>query len=316
MVSVDVVIPNYNYASLLPECVDSILGQGVEDLRIIIIDNASKDNSVAVAERLAASCAKTIEIMRHAKNIGPHGSFNEGIDLARADYFMILCADDVLAPGALPLALAALEANREASCAIGTYAGSGARDPHQAVTGTAAYTLLPGAALIARACRSSGRGIPAHSMLVRRTVQHKVGHYRPSLPYMDDLELLLRFARVGPIVELAMPLAVQRYHKGNLSEEIWGDRLRDLKERRAVFASFFNREGEGLPGAAGLYRMARRRLVGSALWFAAGCLRRRDLAGALDLFKLATQIGRSERPAPLLAPHASAFPESADGKPS
>jgi len=42
----------------------------------IIIDNASKDDSVAVAERLAASCAKTIEIMRHAKNIGPHGSFN------------------------------------------------------------------------------------------------------------------------------------------------------------------------------------------------------------------------------------------------
>ena len=47
--------------------------------------------------------------MRHAKNIGPHGSFNEGDDLA-PDHFMILCADDVLAPGALPLALAALEA--------------------------------------------------------------------------------------------------------------------------------------------------------------------------------------------------------------
>ena len=112
-----------------------------------------------------------------------------------------------------------------------------------------------------------------------------------------------------------MPLAVQRYHKGNLSEEIWGYWLRDLKERRAVFASFFNREGEGLPGAAGLYRMARRRLVGGTL------VRRRLPAPprsrrALDLFKLATQIGRSERPAPLLAPHASAFPESADGKPS
>ena len=39
---------------------------------------------VAVAERLAASCAKTIEIMRHAEGIRPHGSFNEGIDLARA----------------------------------------------------------------------------------------------------------------------------------------------------------------------------------------------------------------------------------------
>ena len=122
MVSVDVVIPNYNYASLLPECVDSILGQGVKGTFPHHHHRQRLQGQFGRGRRAARRfIAKTIEIMRHAKNIGPHGSLNEGIDLARADYFMILCADDVLAPGALPLALAALEANHQASCAIGAY---------------------------------------------------------------------------------------------------------------------------------------------------------------------------------------------------
>ena len=254
--------------------------------------------------------------MRHAKNIGPHGSFNEGIDLARADYFMILCADDVLAPGALPLALAALEANRQASCAIGTYAGSGARDPHQAVTGTAAYTLLPGAALIARACRSSGRGIPAHSMLVRRTVQHKVGHYRPSLPYMDDLELLLRFARVGPIVELAMPLAVQRYHKGNLSEEIWATGCATSRNGAPSSPASSTARARACPAPPG-----------STEWRAAGWSARHSGSppaacaaaispGRSTCSSWRRRSGAASAQRRCLPRMLSAFPESADGKPS
>ena len=58
MPSIDVVIPNYQYGRYLPGCVASILAQGIPDTRILIIDNASTDNSVEVAQEIARQDAR------------------------------------------------------------------------------------------------------------------------------------------------------------------------------------------------------------------------------------------------------------------
>lgn len=100
MSTIDIVIPNYNYGRFLEGCVESVLGQNIPDMRILIIDNASTDDSVAIARSLAAANPR-IETSLRPRNLGGHASFNEGIDWARADYFAIICADDVLSPGAL-----------------------------------------------------------------------------------------------------------------------------------------------------------------------------------------------------------------------
>jgi glycosyltransferase involved in cell wall biosynthesis len=289
MPSVDVVIPNYNYARLLQECVSSVLTQGVSDLRIIIIDNASQDDSVEVARRLAAEDSR-IELVCHTKNIGSHGSFNEGIDLASSDYFLILCADDSLVPGSLQLGMTALESVPEAVCAIGAYIPSGASGKGRQQFGSKAWKVTPGEMLIERSCRSCGRGVAAHSILVRTSFQKSVGHYRPALPFMDDLELLLRLARSGPIIELSMPLAIQRFHKGNMSEDLWGDRMRDLQEREAVFRSFFEREGASIHNADSLHGIARRRLAMLALRSAAGRLHLGHFFKARELLRYGVGI--------------------------
>ena len=97
MSSIDIVIPNYNYGRFLEGCVESVLGQNIPDMRILIIDNASTDDSVAIARSLATTNPR-IETCLRPKNLGGQASFNEGIDWARADYFAIICADDVLSP--------------------------------------------------------------------------------------------------------------------------------------------------------------------------------------------------------------------------
>lgn len=53
MASVDVIIPNYEYGRFLRDCVTSVLRQNIEALRVLIIDNASTDDSVEVARALA-----------------------------------------------------------------------------------------------------------------------------------------------------------------------------------------------------------------------------------------------------------------------
>ena len=98
MPSVDIVVPCYQHGRFLRDCVESVLSQGVEQVRVIIIDKPSTDDSVSVARDLAREDAR-VEIVAHPRNLGSHASFNQGIDLASADYVMVLCADDILSPG-------------------------------------------------------------------------------------------------------------------------------------------------------------------------------------------------------------------------
>ena len=123
--SVDVVIPCYQYGRFLRDCVTSVLTQGIQNLRVLIIDNASTDDSVEVAQQLAGE-DRRVEVVAHRRNLGPHASFNEGIDWAKSHYFMILCADDLLAPSCLPRAVSIMEQHPASASLMDARSGSSA----------------------------------------------------------------------------------------------------------------------------------------------------------------------------------------------
>lgn len=285
MASVDVIIPNYNYAHFLPECVDSVLSQGVDDVRIIIIDNASQDNSIEVACQLARMDSR-IEIVRHGENLGYHASFNEGIALARADYFMILCADDVLMPNAMRNAIALLEKFSEATFVLGTNSGS----PERSEPSAAAGHLTGGTDFIEQFCRMIHKHVPAHAILVRTSAQKAIGPYRSSLPLMSDLEVVLRLACVGAVAEMSGPLAIQRMHSTNISSVTWDDRLCDLRATEAVFSSFFAQEGRAIANAPRLHKIARNQLAQTAFWSALSHIYRRRISEAVGLYRYSFRL--------------------------
>lgn len=293
MASLDVVIPCYNYADLLPQCVASVLAQDiVEDLRIIIIDNASTDDSVEIARALAES-DRRIKIVCHEKNLGPHASFNEGIDLARADYFMILCADDLAAANSISCGIRLMERFPQLVLVLGAYVEwfPGGRQPESQQSD--GYRISDGVSFIERCCDSI-ESVPAHAILVRTRTQRRVGHYRASLPFMDDLEMALRLAVTGSVAELDGPLAIRRIHlSSSVSESLWQDRLRFLKEREAVFRSFFENEGADVPGAGRLHGVVRRRLAEAAYWSVASHLFRGRRDEAKELFTYGCGLDRA-----------------------
>src|SRR5436190_991816 len=100
MASVDVFVPCYNYARFLRECVGSVLAQEGVDVRVLILDDSSTDDSEQVGRALAAEDPR-IEYRRHEKNRGHIATYNEGVEWIAGDYAMLLSADDMLAPGAL-----------------------------------------------------------------------------------------------------------------------------------------------------------------------------------------------------------------------
>src|SRR5437899_781807 len=98
MSSVDVVVPCYRYAHFLRECVESVLSQSGTNIRVLIIDDASPDNTSDVASELCRR-DRRVTFLRHTTNKGHIRTYNEGIEWASADYLLILSADDYVLPG-------------------------------------------------------------------------------------------------------------------------------------------------------------------------------------------------------------------------
>jgi glycosyltransferase involved in cell wall biosynthesis len=293
MASIDIAIPCYQYGRYLRRCVESVLRQRIPHVRILIIDNASTDDSVAVARQLAAEDAR-IDVVARPTNLGPHASFNEGVDWARADYFMVLCADDLLTPGALQRALSIMEQHPDVSFAYGTDVHQGGDDDAGSPTtkldaGDAPWTLSTGRAFIEDRCRNPERYIAHGMVLVRTSAQRRAGHYRPQLPHSDDFEMLLRLACVGGVARTPAAQGIKRMHSTNRTNDYLSERPRALMELLAALESFFANEGRGLTDAERLLRLGRRSIAERAYWCGVKDLVRGRSCGA-GLLRLAFRL--------------------------
>jgi len=294
MASIDVAIPNFQYGRYLRNCVQSVLSQGVEDLRVLIIDNASTDNSVEVAEQLEAEDGR-VSLVRHRRNLGHHASFNEAIDWAQSDCFLLLCADDVLTTGALSRALSVMEQDKTINLAFANRAAltlpqPGARRPDAG----AKWDVMPGRILLDRFCRTALCSVVGCSAVVRTTAQKRVGYYRTSLDHTDDFELFMRLAMLdGNIAETGTPQVFLRSHDEARSVLVRRNRSLQIRKYEAAFTSFFAHEGRHLPDADALQRLARRSLASRAYWSGVSHLCRGDFANASGLLRYAVERSRS-----------------------
>ncbi|NNN23772.1 MULTISPECIES: glycosyltransferase family 2 protein [Pseudomonas] len=100
MHSVDIIVPTYNYGRFLGRCLDSILAQTYTDFGVLVIDNASEDNTQAL---MADYCQRDARIryVRNATNIGPSHSVLKAYEMTTARYWVMLCADDCWQPAFL-----------------------------------------------------------------------------------------------------------------------------------------------------------------------------------------------------------------------
>ena len=85
----------YNHAQYLPGCLNSLLQQSVQLLEIIVIDDASTDNSVAIIEEFAAK-HPVIRVVKNERNRGVVHNMNEGWKQALGEYIYYAAADDLV----------------------------------------------------------------------------------------------------------------------------------------------------------------------------------------------------------------------------
>ena len=90
---VSVIIPCYNVAPYLKECLDSVLAQTYEPLEIVCVDNNSSDNTKEVLDQLRDSHNLIID---EEKNPGACAARNKGLAVCKGEWVQFLDADDLL----------------------------------------------------------------------------------------------------------------------------------------------------------------------------------------------------------------------------
>lgn len=96
--TISVIVPVYNVAQYLPQCVDSILSQDYGDLEVILIDDGSTDPSGEICDQYATRDSRVHVI--HQKNGGAAAAKNAGLRIASGDYLTFADSDDYPEPGA------------------------------------------------------------------------------------------------------------------------------------------------------------------------------------------------------------------------
>lgn len=92
--AVSVIIPVRNSGRYFRECLDSVIGQTLHNIEIIIIDDASTDGSNAVAEAYAAQDSR-ITVIHHNESTGAGPARNDGMAIAKGEYIAFMDSDDL-----------------------------------------------------------------------------------------------------------------------------------------------------------------------------------------------------------------------------
>jgi glycosyltransferase involved in cell wall biosynthesis len=267
MSSVSVVIPCYNYGHFLRDAAKSVLtGQDGVDVRVLIIDDASTDNSVEVAKAIAEEDPR-VEVTVHSVNRGNIATYNEGLlEWADGDYTVLLSADDQLTPESLPRAVQLLDTNQRVGFAYGHplhfREGEPLPTPRTEVRG---WSIWPGQWWIERRFRSSVNCITSPEVVVRTSLQKKVGGYDVRLPHSADLEIWMRLAAHADVGYVrGVDQAFYRLHGQNMTN----DRTKavDLRQRQLAFDALLETCGDRLTNPDHLYNIVRNKLSREAIW--------------------------------------------------
>ncbi|MCF2529759.1 glycosyltransferase family 2 protein [Yinghuangia soli] len=244
--SVSIVVPSYNYARYLPTNVGSLLDQEGVEVRVLILDDASSDNTPEVGADLARDPRVTYE--RHKQNKGHIATYNEGLlEWADGDYCVLLSADDLLPPGALARATGVMQADPNVTFVYGNPVRFISGRPLPVARAGTRTRVWDGDRWIRGVFKAGRNLILSPEVVARTSAHHDAGGYNPKLPHSGDLEMWLRLAHRGSVGWLPdSDQAYYRMHESNMHHSNFDARAR-LAQLKDGYESFLDNDGSDLP---------------------------------------------------------------------
>lgn len=213
-------IPTFNRATWLRESIESVLAQSYTSFRLIVSDNASDDDTPAVARSFAAD---GVEYVRSERNLGAIGNIGRLVQLADTELLMILPDDDLLYPGHLKAAVDVLERFDHVGL---VHSAFDAIDAHSQVIRRVNPLRSRSPVTIERHERALERlmvsswPIGFSSVVYRTTALVDAGGLREEDEPLSDIQLWMRIALDWDFAYIAEPLAGFRVHSESATTRI------------------------------------------------------------------------------------------------
>lgn len=227
---VSIVIPCFNHAAFVRQCIASVIAQDYENIELLIIDDGSSDGSAAVIESLLPACEQRFVRFefRSRPNEGLASTLNEGLSWAQGEYFSALASDDVLLPEKTSRLVDGISGEPDVA---GIFAGCEYIDADGGLIGseTAAPAYFDFEAVIRHR-----HFIQATTQLLRTGCLREVGGYLQGV-YIEDWYMWLKLTESGyRLKNIPDVLARYRYHAANISK----DRLKMFEARKHILGHF------------------------------------------------------------------------------
>lgn len=215
---VTMIVLCYNQARFVVETLESVKAQTYKNTELIIVDDCSTDDSVAVIDRWLQENKIQGNFIRHQQNQGICKSLNEALSLTTGKYISMIASDDIWLPDKIERQVAIMESQLESVGVLYSDAFQIDESSHPLpVMFIAAHRPLPKMpqgqifeTLI------EGNFIPGMTTLIRRSCYHKVGAYDENLPW-EDWDMWMRIARCYNFLCSPLPSAKYRAHEHSYS---------------------------------------------------------------------------------------------------
>jgi len=227
--AVSVCIPTYRGAAHIAETIESALAQTFADFELVIVDDASPDETREVVARYRDPRVRYVR----ERNAGVEENWNRCLRLARGRYFKLLPHDDLIAPDCLARQVAVLEADRDQRLAL-VFCARRIIDSRSRAVMTRGYPRRSGGVIPARAavrsCIRSGANLLGEpgGVLFRTALAQRVGAFDASLRIVTDLDYWVRLLLHGDAYYLPEKLASFRVSGGAWSVAIGATQATEL----------------------------------------------------------------------------------------
>ena len=205
---ISVVIPCYKQAHFLPEAIESALSQTHRPIEVIVVDDGSPDNTAEVV-----ACYPQIRYVRQ-ENRGLGGARNSGFRVSKGEYILFLDADDRFMADAAAAHLSCFANHPEAGFVVGDIDNIALDGSY---SGSPRFPLLEGS--VYEDVLKVNHVANSIAVMWRRSVFEQLDGFRPSCSPAEDIELLLRAARLFQTAHHRATVAQYRRYPNTLSRK-------------------------------------------------------------------------------------------------
>lgn len=220
--SLSVILPTYNHAKYLPACLDAILGQDRPPDEIIVIDDASTDETPALLQKYP-----NLRVVRNESNLGPAVGMNRVLESAKGSYLAFSAADDYILPGFFNAALSLLERHPKIALCTGDhleFSGIGPKETKPIKTLNRSTEGVYTPETVRSLFRTTHLVIPTHATIYRKSAVIRAGGFIPELRNLCDWFLNIQCALDGGMAYIPSIFAAMRMLPGSYGSSVNANR--------------------------------------------------------------------------------------------